>query len=101
MRTNGEFVDDMLERIRDYADINDILEDLKSHYTENPRVTLDYVSSLIKRIDHRVAEMYHTIDPMWFVVALHHRNKIAGARKTAPQIACRVGRLATPSRDAA
>ncbi len=72
---NSTFVDNLLDQISDRNDINDILEDLKSHYTNGPRFIQDYVSGLIKKIDLRVKDMLDVIDPMWFVVALYHRNK--------------------------
>ena len=82
MITNGEFVDNMLDQIRTLGKHPDwtqqVLDHLKAYYTTLRGKFLSLspqTQGLIRKIDHRVAEMYHTIDPMWFVVALHHRNQ--------------------------
>lgn len=78
---NGTFVDNMLNDInRKYMDdeknIQECLDVLRDSYTISiPFLLSRYPKRLKKQIDLRVKDMYYVMDPMWFVVALHHRNK--------------------------
>ena len=76
---NGTFVDDMLSELqRKYMDkedyIQECLDRLKEGYTKD-KVLYGYPRRLKKRINIRVKDMLDVIDPMWYVVALYHRNK--------------------------
>ncbi|MCK5616030.1 hypothetical protein KAR91_79945 [Candidatus Pacearchaeota archaeon] len=80
MITNGEFVDNMLDKIVVVCDnigidLQLFLNQMRDHYTKEELNYSPLIGNQIRKIDLRVAEMYHTIDPMWFVVALHHRNQ--------------------------
>ena len=61
-------VEGMLESVRDYYSYND------DHYEELFLSTL-LSKEIVKKIDLRVKDMFDVLDPMWFVVALYHRNK--------------------------
>ena len=79
---NGTFVDNMLIRMQVYCkdngmNIDIVLDDMKFHYTDGNSVfVVDCLASdEVKRINTRVKDVLDVIDPMWFVVALYHRNK--------------------------
>ena len=80
---NSTFVENMLDRIRDYADnshvyTESILVSLRDYYKydkDEAQLTYKISKELITKIDQRVKDMLDVIDPMWYVVALYHRNK--------------------------
>ena len=80
---NGTFVENMLDRIRDYADnshvhTESILVSLRDYYKydrDEAQLTYKISKELIDKIDLRVKDMLDVMDPMWYVVALYHRNK--------------------------
>ena len=83
---NATFVDNMLDRIKDKIDFMyhvSVFDSMKQHYIQkddslmNTHVqsTIHVIKDEIKKIDLRVKDLLDVIDPMWFVVALYHRNK--------------------------
>lgn len=81
---NGTFVDNLLDQMKDKFkdDLQYVLDSMKDHYNEDDdlllgwdQVTYDSIDNVIKKIDMRVKDMLDVIDPMWYVVALYHRNK--------------------------
>ncbi len=80
---NATFVENLLDRIRDYADnshvhTESILVSLRDYYEydkDEAQLTYKISKSLINKIDIRVKDLLDVLDPMWFVVALYHRNK--------------------------
>lgn len=77
---NGTFVDNLLSEIqRKYLDnetnIQLLLDSVRDHYTHHISLVDRYAKRVIKNIDLRVKDMLDVIDPMWYVVALYHRNK--------------------------
>ena len=81
---NGTFVDNMLVRMQDRFgdDLQYVLTSIRDHYNQDDdlllgwdQVTYDSIDFEIKRINLRVKDMLDVIDPMWYVVALYHRNK--------------------------
>ena len=76
---NGTFVDNMLNDIqRKYMDdeklVQECIDSLRNDYTHNKGLPR-YPKRLKRQIEQRVKDMLDVIDPMWFVVALYHRNK--------------------------
>ncbi len=78
--SNGEFVDSMLDRIQLWCDDNDkdvvlVLEQMRDNLDKGVNNGIpSYIYRQLKKIQIRVAELYHVLDPMWFVIALYHRN---------------------------
>ncbi len=78
---NSTFVDNMLIRMQVYCKDNGIyvqlvLDDMKDHYTEGLELINGWMArDEVDRIDIRVKDLLDVLDPMWFVVALYHRNK--------------------------
>ena len=76
---NGTFVDNMLNDInRKYMDdeklVQECIDSLRNEYA-NSKGLPRYPKRLKRQIDLRVKDLLDVIDPMWFVVALYHRNK--------------------------
>ena len=78
--TNGQFVESMLDRIVDFYngnenDFKEILFMLRAHYAKflQTPVVLPFAVRLVNKIDQRVKDVFYTIDPMWFVIALKVR----------------------------
>ncbi len=73
---NGTFVDNMLYHIQEASVVlQDVFDALKGYYTKDGVGVSDYIYRQIRKIDQRVKDMLDVIDPMWYVVALYHRNK--------------------------
>lgn len=78
--SNGDFVDSMLDRIQLWCENNNkdvvlTLEQMRDNLEEGVNHGIpSYIYNQIKKIQIRSAELYHVLDPMWFVIALYHRN---------------------------
>ncbi len=79
---NGTFVEIMLDNLNDYCvaglieqDVQFILAQMRDYYNHMTLKMHPIGQRMIARIDLRVKDMLDVIDPMWFVVALYHRNK--------------------------
>ncbi|KKL52900.1 hypothetical protein LCGC14_2280830 [marine sediment metagenome] len=76
---NGTFVDNMLDFMKTRQSSDDsvmiCLDLLKQHYTKGKELYSTFPKTIRDKIDLRVKDMLDVIDPMWYVVALYHRNK--------------------------
>ncbi len=80
---NATFVDNMLDRIKEFFTdkIQLALESIRDHYKQDydlllgwDQICYDFLDNQISKIDLRVKDLLDVLDPMWFVVALYHRN---------------------------
>ena len=54
-------------------DFYEILHMLRAHYTNGDAIVHPFAIRLINKIDQRVRDVFDTIDPMWFVIAMKVR----------------------------